>query len=132
MSGEFRKRIWRAAIGLAAVYALVLQTFLALGLMAQAAAQVASPDSPFAIICLSHDQGAVQEGATGGDLPAKPNTHCPLCPLAASVTATVPDPVSLPARRLSLAGAAPFVSTAACLSFHRARVGLSRAPPQTV
>jgi hypothetical protein len=132
MSGEFRKRIWRAAIGLAAVYALVLQTFLALGLMAQAAAQEASPDSPFAIICLSHDQSAVQDGTTGNGVPAQPNAHCPFCPLAGSTAATIPDPVLLPSRPFSFAGAAPFVSTVACLSFHRARVGLSRAPPQNV
>jgi hypothetical protein len=132
MPGEFRKSIWRGAIGLVAVYALVLQTFLALGLMAQAVAQEASPDSPFAIICVSHDQGAGQDGAAGSDVPAKPNAHCPLCPLAASATATVPDPVLLPALQFSFAGATPFVSVAACLSFHRARVGLSRAPPQNV
>jgi hypothetical protein len=128
----FHKRIWRAAIGLIAVYALVLQATLALNLMSQATAQEASADSPFSIICVSHDQGAVQDGAAGSDAPARSNAHCPLCPVAVSAAATVPEPVLLPARPFSLAGAPLFVSVEACLSFHRARVGLSRAPPQSV
>lgn len=131
-SGGFYKRVWRTAVGLIAVYALVLQATLALNLMSQAAAQETSADSPFAIICVSHDQGTAADDAAGGGVPAKPNTHCPLCPVAVSSAATIPDPAALPARPFSFAVAAPFVSVDACLSFHRARAGLSRAPPQNV
>jgi hypothetical protein len=131
MSGRFRKRIWRTAVGLIAVYAFVLQSVLALSVVSQAAAQDVGGSDPFSIICASHDQGLPADGAAGGDLPAKPNTHCQLCTLAAVTAATVPDPVSLPGFD-GVRGTGLFVSTAACLSFHRARVGLSRAPPQNV
>jgi hypothetical protein len=128
MFGLSHKRVWRGAIGLIAAYALVLQAFLAYGMATQAAAQ----DDPsysglFFVICASHDGAAAADGA---DVPAKRAAHCPICTLSSSAAATLPDPNLLPIWQAALAERTNFVSAAACISFHQARAGLSRAPPQ--
>jgi hypothetical protein len=129
MFGALRKRGWRCAIGVIAAYAFVLQAFLAYSMASQAAAMgwIAS-DSVF-VICTSQNDAQAPDH---GDGSAKPTIRCPLCTLAASATATLPDPVSLPAAPTAITERLSFVSADACISFHRARAGLSRAPPQNV
>ena len=128
MVGAFHKRGWRGAIGLIAAYALVLQACLAYSMASQAAAQSAAADSDsFFVICTSQDGMPVPDDAGA---PVKPMTHCPICTLSASAAAMLPDPVSLPVWQAAMTARTPFVSAAACISFHRARAGLSRAPPQ--
>ena len=128
MLGAFHKRSWRGAIGLIALYALLLQAFLAGSLAAQAAAQGdPSYSGSLFVICAAHDGAAAVDGA---DVPAKQAAHCPICTFSASAAALLPEPGSLPIRQGVAAGLAPFVSVAACISFHQARAGLSRAPPQ--
>jgi hypothetical protein len=129
MFEALRKRGWRAVVGLIAAYALVLQAFLAYGIAAQAAAQGDQPVSQSLFVICTHDSGAAVLDGDGG-VPAKPVGHCPLCTMAASVAATLPDLVSPPARHAVAAEPAPFAVPVAGLSFHRARAGLSRAPPQ--
>lgn len=127
MLGAIRRGGCRGAIGLIAAYALVLQTFLAYSIVAQAAAQGTSTYSgTFFVICATHGEPATPDGA---DAPVKPPTHCPICTLSASAAATLPDPIALPTLPTSLAERTTIVWIFACISFHRARAGLSRAPP---
>jgi hypothetical protein len=121
-------RGWRAAVGLIASYALVLQAFLAYSLAAQAAAQEPSSQAgELFVLCAS--QG--NPGAAHDDnAPLKPDAHCPTCTLCGSSAPTLPGTAALPAWQRVAAERTPFVSAAACISFHRARAGLSRAPPQ--
>lgn len=114
-------------IGMVAAYAFVLQATLAYGMAAHAAAQADTGSSgAFFVICSSHgDQTAPDDG----NAPATSDAHCPDCTLSIAASALVPDVAALPIHRLG-AGRTAFVTTAACLSFHRARAGLSRAPPQ--
>jgi hypothetical protein len=127
MFRAFHQRMGRRAIGLIAAYALVLQAFLSYSLASQAAVQGDSSHSAlFFVICSSEDGGAAPDGAGA---PVKSGAHCPICTLSASAAATLPDIVSLPIVQVA-AGPASFVSAAACISFHQARAGLSRAPPQ--
>lgn len=113
-----------------AAYALVLQVFLAYSIASQAAAQDPSlSGGAFFVICSSqHDA----EGTAGTDIPAQPNTHCPICTLSMVTAAFLPDPPAVPLRHGRLVQQSLFISAEACLSFHRARAGLSRAPPQAV
>ena len=125
----FHKRGWRGAVGLIAAYALVLQGFLAYSIASQAAVQGNSPyTGSFFVICISHDAAA--DGDTGA--PVKPVTHCPICTLAASAVATLPEPGSLPVQWAASTGPQAFVSVAACVCFHQSRAGLSRAPPHNM
>jgi hypothetical protein len=127
MFGALHKRMGRGAISMIAAYALVLQAFFSYSLVAQAAAQDdASQSALFFVICSSHDAAAAPDGA---DVPAKSAGHCPICTLSAAGAAALPDPILLPILQAA-AGPTSFVSAAACISFHQARAGLSRAPPQ--
>jgi hypothetical protein len=127
MFEAFHKRGWRGAIGLAAAYALVLQAFLAYAVVSQAAAQGNALDSnSLFALCISHDGPAAADDAGA---PVKPAAHCPICTLSATA-ATLPGPVGLPGWQAAMAERTLFISAAACISFHRARAGLSRAPPQ--
>jgi hypothetical protein len=128
MLRSIHKRVWRGGIGLIAAYALVLQAFLPYSVTTQAAAQgdPTYSGSSF-VICVSHDNAAAGDGA---DVPAKQAAHCPICTLSSSSAATLPDPVLLPVWPAARTERATLVSAAACISFHRARAGLSRAPPQ--
>jgi Protein of unknown function (DUF2946) len=128
MFGAFHKRSWRCAIGVIALYALLLQAFLAASMAAQAAAQGdPSYSGSLFVICTVHDDGATVDGA---DVPAKQAAHCPVCTFSGSAAALLPEPELLPIRQDVATGRTPFVSVAACISFHQARAGLSRAPPQ--
>src|SRR2546422_361036 len=86
---ELRKHFWRRAVGLIAAYAFVLQSFLALSMVSQAAAAGSlSHGGTFFVLCLSDD--SVAKDGTGA--PAKPVTHCPACTLASSSTGAAPEP----------------------------------------
>jgi hypothetical protein len=126
VSGTFKKLRWRGLTALVAAYALVLQGFLAYSIATQAATQD-SPYGAFFNICSSH---APDGTAQDTDAPAKPDTHCPICTVSASNVALLPEPVLIPSRRGGLTQEQAFVFVAACISFHRARAGQSRAPPQ--
>jgi hypothetical protein len=128
MLGGFCKRAWRATVGLTVAYALVLQAFLAYGMASQAAAQDSSAFSGSVfILCTSQDDyGAAHDSGA----PVKLKAHCPVCTLSGSSVATLTDPPSLPVRQAGVSAPTAFVSVTACISFHRARAGLSRAPPQ--
>jgi len=115
------RRGCRGAVGLLAAYALVLQAFLAYGMAAQAAAHGTSTGS-FFVICVTGDDGTAT--------PGQPTTHCPICIDNAQPIAATPDAVELPLPHQRLTGRTPFVSVQACVSFHQARAGLTRAPPQ--
>jgi hypothetical protein len=130
MVGALLKRGWRGAVGLIAAYALVLQAFLVFSMASQAAAQdPASFAGNFFVLCTAHDAADAQpaEGA-----PPPPKAHCPICTQAGSPAATLPGPAALPGLQPISAGRTAFVSVAACISFHQARAGLSRAPPRNV
>jgi hypothetical protein len=130
MFGAFHKRGWRGAVGLIAAYALVLQAFLTYSMANQTAAQDSSSYAEaFVVLCTSQDSPDVQHG---DGAPSKPHAHCPVCTLSGSGAATLPDPESLSGWQIASAERVPFVSTAACIFFHQARAGLSRAPPQNV
>lgn len=124
----FGRRGCRAAVGLIAAYALVLQAFMAYSLASQAAALGDTSDS-FFVFCASHDGVAAQPLDDQQD---KPAVHCQLCTVAGSTAATLPGPVLLPLNLSALTHRTDFVSADACISFHRARAGLSRAPPRNV
>jgi hypothetical protein len=125
---ELRKHFWRRAIGLIAAYAFLLQSFLALSMVTQAAAAGSlSHGGTFFVLCLSDDSAAKDD--TGA--PAKLVTHCPACTLAAS-SGVAPEPVALPEQLAYAEQRTPFVSAEACIAFHQARSGLTRAPPQNV
>jgi hypothetical protein len=127
MFRAFHKRGWRGAVGLIAAYAIVLQAFLAYSTASQAAARDAASDAAaFFVLCTAQDNSAAPHG-DGGPLPG---THCPICTLSGSGAATLPDPGSLPVWQGVAAGPTSFVSVGACVSFHSARAGLSRAPPR--
>jgi len=128
MFRSIHQRGWRGAIGMIAAYALVLQAFLAYSMATQAAAQdPASFSGAFFVICSSQD-GA--DAPHGDDTKLKLNTHCPICTLCGSATAILTDPVALPAMPAAFAVRTTFVTAEACVAYHRARAGLSRAPPQ--
>jgi hypothetical protein len=128
MFRRFHQRGWRGVIGMIAAYALVLQAFLAYSLVSQAAAQDPSSFSgAFFVICSSQD-GA--DAAHEGDAKLKLNTHCPICTSASFSAATVPDVVALPGLPAAFSVRLAFVSIDACVAYHQARAGLSRAPPQ--
>jgi hypothetical protein len=125
VSVTFKKLRWRGLIALIAAYAIVLQGFLSTSIVTQAAQD--PPDGAFLIICSSHTPDGTAQDT---DAPAKPDTHCPICTVSASNVALLPEPVLAPSRHEGLTQRQAFVSVAACISFHRARAGLSRAPPQ--
>jgi hypothetical protein len=128
VSVTFKKLRWRGLTALVAAYAIVLQGFLAYSIVTQAAAQdSAASNGAFFIICSSH---ASDGNAQDTDAPVKPNAHCPICTVSLSNAALLPEPVLAPVRHEGLTQRQGFVSVAACISFHRARAGLSRAPPQ--
>jgi Protein of unknown function (DUF2946) len=122
------RRGLRGAVGLIAAYALVLQAFFAYSIATQAAAQGNSSGS-FFVICVNSDDAVTMDGM---DAPVKPGTHCPICTLSGSAAATLPETAVLPAWQAVSAGRTPFVSVQACVSYHEARAGLTRAPPQNV
>lgn len=128
MSKAFWRYGWRGAVGLTAGYALVLQAFLAYGMATQAAAEGSSPHSgSFFVFCLSDEGAGAPDGAAA---PIKLKTHCPICTL--SPVATLPEPIAPPISQAVRAERTAFVSSAACIAYHRARAGLSRAPPLPV
>ena len=128
MFRRFHQRGWRGAIGMIAAYALVLQAFLAYSLATRAAAQdPGSFSGAFFVICSSQDG---PDAGHDGDAKLKLNTHCPICTVANFSAATVPDPVALPKLPAAFTARTAFVSADACVAYHRARAGLSRAPPQ--
>src|ERR1700709_2261092 len=111
MFRAFHKRGWRGAVGLIALYALLLQAFLAGSLAAQAAAQGdPSYSGSLFVICTVHDDGATVDGAHA---PAKQAAHCPICTFSASAAGLLPEPELLPIRQDVAAGRTPFVSVAA-------------------
>ncbi|WP_068021315.1 DUF2946 family protein [Rhodoplanes sp. Z2-YC6860] len=111
-----------------AAYALVLQAFLAYSMATQAAAQdPASFSGAFFVICSSHD---ASDAPDGDQAKLKLNTHCPICTTASFGAATVPDVVALPGTPAAFSVRLAFVSVDACVAYHQARAGLSRAPPQ--
>jgi hypothetical protein len=124
MFGGGHRRGWRGAIGLIAAYALVLQAFLAYSIAVPATAHDASSYADF-FLCAPQDHSDTPDG--GG---APTHAHCPVCTLSDSADGVLPDRVLLPLWQAAMAGRTPFVAAAACISFHRARAGLSRAPPQ--
>jgi hypothetical protein len=119
-------RSWRAAVGLIAAYALVLQALLAYSIAAQAAAN-GDVSGSFFVICKTDSDGTSVDGA-----PAKPTTHCPICTLVHDTAGPVPDVAALPLPHAVVSQSTPFVTAQACVSYHRARAGLTRAPPQNV
>ena len=125
MSGALKKRGWRGAVGLVASYALVLQAFLAYSVASQAAVHGDSSGA-FFVICINDDIDARAEAPSA---PVQPTTHCPTCTLTATAPLIVPDLVELPLWQSSLKRWTPFLSAQACIRFHQARAGLSRAPP---
>jgi hypothetical protein len=128
MLKAFWKRGWRGAVGLTAGYALVLQAFLVYGMATQAAAEGDSPYSgSFFVFCFSDDGAGTPDGAAA---PIKLKTHCPICTL--SPAATLPEPLGPPIAQAVRAERTAFVSAAACIAYHSARAGLSRAPPLPV
>jgi hypothetical protein len=127
MFALLRRRRIRGAIGLIAAYAFVLQAFLAYSMATQAAAHGDLPHAgTFFVLCLTDDSSAAGDGA--GPITLK--THCPICTLPPP--AMTPDPIALPLWRAIGTQQTPFVTVAACIAFHRARAGLSRAPPLSV
>jgi hypothetical protein len=125
MFGAFNKRGRRGVIGLIAAYALVLQAFLSYSVV-PLAASADSPDSGSFFVLCAHDNGSAPND-TGS--PVQPVAHCPICTLAASSAAIVPNPAAMPLRRDGAVQLLSLVSAQAGISFHRARAGLSRAPP---
>jgi hypothetical protein len=125
MFEECNRRGWRGAIGLITAYAFVLQVFLAYSIASQAAV-LGNSSGAFFVICVNADTGAAAGGETK---PGTPTTHCPICTLTGASAAIVPDLVQLPMWQPASAQRTPFVSGQACIHFHRARAGLSRAPP---
>ena len=120
-------RSWRAAVGLIAAYALVLQALLAYSIAAQAAAN-GDVSGSFFVICKTDSDG--DDGRWPA--PAKPTTHCPICTLALDAAGAVPEVAALPLPHAVRCSPTPFVTAQACVSYHRARAGLTRAPPQNV
>ena len=114
--------------GLLAAYALLLQSFFAISIATQAAAHdPAQASGIFFVICSADDNAPAADDA---GVQPKPRTHCPVCTLSASGTGVLPAITPLPIRLDLVSGQTGFVTDEACLSFHRARAGLSRAPPQ--
>ena len=114
-------RNWRlrSTVALIVAYVFVLQGFFVYTVANQAGAHAATSGS-FFVIC------SEEEGADQTDVPTETTTHCPACTLRADCTTNAPDAVRLLTLTIEHAG---FVSVAACISFHLARSGLSRAPP---
>lgn len=128
MFRSIHQRGWRGVIGMIAAYALVLQAFLAYSMATQAAAQdLASFSGAFFVICSAHDASDAVDGA---DAKLKLSAHCPICTLAGSATAILPEPAVLPATPVAFTMRTGFITADACVAYHRARAGLSRAPPQ--
>jgi Protein of unknown function (DUF2946) len=128
MYGAICRRGLRGVVGLIAAYAIVLQAFFAYSIATQAAVQGNSSGS-FFVICVNSDDAGRMDGMGA---PVKPGTHCPICTLSSPQAATVPDFAALPAWQAASAERAPFASVQACISYHEARAGLTRAPPQNV
>ena len=125
MFPELRKHFGRRAIGLIAAYAFLLQSFLALSMVTQAAAAGSlSHGGTFFVLCLS-DDSAAKDDATA---PVKPVTHCPACTLAVA-SGVAPEPAVLPEQVSYIEQRTPFITAEACIAFHQARSGLTRAPP---
>jgi len=130
VSGALRSRWWRAGVALIAAYALVLQALFVYSTAARAAAHdTAAFSGSFFVICVTGNDAGSGDGA---DVPSRPVTHCPICTLAGTTAATLPDGVSLPVRLDAVEGSMTFVTAEACITFHQARAGLSRAPPRNV
>jgi hypothetical protein len=124
----FRQLRLRRVVCLAAAYALLLQSFFALSVATQAAAQDPSSTAGiFFVICSTHNDPAVADGA---GVPAKSGVHCPSCTLSTSGAGVLPEAAPVPVRLGLSSERTDFVTAEACLSFHRARAGLSQAPPQ--
>ena len=96
-----------------------------------AAAGSLSHGGSFFVLCLN-DDGAAEDIGAGNGAPAKPVTHCPVCMLAHDAAGVVPDEAVLPEQVAYTQQRTPFVTAEACVSFHQARSGLTRAPPQNV
>ncbi|MEW6452301.1 MAG: hypothetical protein AB1490_16705 [Pseudomonadota bacterium] len=125
---ELRKHFWRRAIGLVAAYAFLLQSFLALSMVTQAAAAGSlSHGGTFFVLCLNDDSAAKDDASA----PIKPVTHCPACTLAV-VSGAAPESAALPTQVSYIEQRTPFITAEACIAFHQARSGLTRAPPQNV
>jgi hypothetical protein len=125
------KHFCRRAIGVIALYAFLLQSFLALTMVTQAAAAgTLSHGGTAFVLCLTDDNGGEDTDVNGA--PAKPVTHCPVCTISSSAGGLVPEPAVLPTQVSYIAQRTPFVTAKACISFHEARSGLTRAPPQNV
>ena len=123
MFGAFKQRGWSGVVGLITAYAFVLQAFFAYSVASQAAVH-GNSSGAFFVICTNDGTGTGTDGAT---VPVQPTTHCPLCILTPSSSPILPHTVELPTLWPMSVHWTPFIS--ACLSFHRARAGLSRAPP---
>jgi len=123
-----RQSRWWGVAGLVAAYALLLQSFFATSIATAAAAHdPAQASGVFFVICSADDDASVADGA---GVQPKPRTHCPVCTLTASGTGVLPEVTPVLIHIDLAAGHFGFATSAACLSFHRARAGLSRAPPQ--
>ena len=122
---ELRKHFGRRAIGLIAAYAFVLQSFLALSVVSQAAAAGSlSHGGTFFVLCLSDNNAAKDDTGV-----PKPVTHCPACTLAMA-SGAAPEPIAVPEQLAYAEQRTPFITAQACIAFHQARCGLTRAPPQ--
>jgi hypothetical protein len=127
MMNALRERGWRSGIALAVAYALVLQVFFAYSVASQIAAQdVLFGTDSFAVLCTSHNPAATDD--TGS--PVRPAVHCPACTLAGITALTLPDPVALSIRDAATTQRPSPAAVGIAFSSHRARAGLSRAPPQ--
>ena len=124
---ELRKHFGRRAIGLIAAYAFVLQSVLSLSIVSQAAAAGSlSHGGTFFVLCLSDDGAAKDDSGV-----PKPVTHCPACTLA-TASGVAPEPTAIPEQLATIEQRTPFITAEACIAFHQARSGLTRAPPQNV
>jgi hypothetical protein len=114
-------RNWRlrSTVALIVAYVFVLQGFFVYSVANQAGAHAAASGS-FYVIC------SEEEAADQMDVPTETTTHCPACTLSTECTTNAPEAVRLLTLTIERTG---FVSIAACISFHLARSGLSRAPP---
>lgn len=130
MFGAIGKRGLRGATGLIAAYAFVLHALLALTIVTQAAAQGSASGSVFVICVTDENGGAMSMDGSGAKAPVKPTTHCPICTLTDAAPALTPDAVSLPLPLSMSSQVTPFLTAQACITFHQARAGLTRAPPQ--
>jgi len=120
------KHFWRRAIGLIAAYAFLLQSFLALSIVTQAAAAGSLSQAAHSfVLCLSDDSAAKDDTGVPKPVDALPGLH------ACGVVGVAPELVALPTTRLR-EQRTPFASPKPVIAFHQARSGLTRAPPQNV